>query len=51
MVRQAIMLNRVEDKLPSTSDLAKADDTELQEYTENAGRNTENLIKQFEKSG
>ena len=30
------------------SDLAKADDIELQEITENAARSTENLIKQFE---
>ena len=36
------------EKLPSASDLAKADDMELQEMTENTARSTENLIKQFE---
>ena len=29
--KQAVMLNRVEEKLPSASDVAKADDIELQE--------------------
>ena len=48
MARQAIMLNRVEVELPSTSDLAKADNMELQAYTENAVRSTENLNQQFE---
>ena len=46
--RQAIMLNRVEEDLPSMSDIAKVDDIELQEIIENASRSTENLIAQIE---
>ena len=42
------MLNKVEGELPSMSDLAKTDEIELQEITENAARNMENLIKQSE---
>ena len=38
------MLNRVEEKLPSASDVAKADDIELQEIA----KSTEDLITQFE---
>ena len=38
--RQAIMLNGVEEKLPSASDVAKADDRELQEITENTMKST-----------
>ena len=34
--------------IPSASDTAKADDTELQEITENAARNVEDLIMQFD---
>ena len=41
------MLNRVEE-LPSASDVAKADDIELQEITKNATKSTEDLIAQFE---
>ena len=37
----------MEEELPSTSDLAKADDIELQEIMENTARNTDNLIKQL----
>ena len=48
MVRQAIMLNKVEEGLPSVSDVAEADVLELQEMTENTARSTNNLIKQFE---
>ena len=44
MALQAIMLNRVEEELPSTTDIGKADDIELQEIMENAARRTENLI-------
>ena len=44
---QAIMLNKVEKELPSTSDVAKADDKELQEVMENAARSTENLTAQL----
>ena len=48
MAGQAIMLNRVEEEMPSTSDVAKADDTELQGITENATRSIDNLIEQLE---
>ena len=42
MVQQAVMLNRVE--LPSSFDVAKADDIELQEITENVtGTSSETL--------
>ena len=34
MARQAVLLNRMEEELPSESDIAKADDIELQEITE-----------------
>ena len=42
------MLNKAEEELPSTSDVAKADDIELQEITKNAARSTENLNSQLE---
>ena len=45
--RQALMLNRVKEELPSTSDVAKADDIELQEITENASKSMEDLISQM----
>ena len=45
--RQAVMLNRVEEELLSVSDVAKADDIELQEITKNATKSTEDLITQF----
>ena len=48
MARQAVVINRVEEELPSRSDVANADDIELQEVMENAARSTENLIKQLE---
>ena len=41
------MLNRVKEELPSTSDITKVDDIELQEITENASKNTEDLISQM----
>ena len=44
------MLNRGEDELPSTSNVAKEDDIELQEVTENAARSMDNLISQLEGS-
>ena len=44
----AVMLNRFEEEMPSTSDIAKADDIELQEIMENVARSTENLIVQLE---
>ena len=40
--RQAIMLNRVEEKLPSASDIAKANDIELQVIV----KSTQDLIPQ-----
>ena len=43
------MLNKVEEEeLPSTSDVAKADNIELKEIKENVARSTENLIAQLE---
>ena len=42
-VWQVITLNRVEEELPSASDIAKADDIELQEIA----KSMENLIAQF----
>ena len=41
------MLNRVDEELPSSSDVAKADDIELQEIMENTARSMEDLITQF----
>ena len=46
--RWVIMLNRVEEELLSAFDIAKADDTELQEIMENAANSTEDLIAQFD---
>ena len=46
--RQAVMLNRVDEELPSASDVAKANNIELQEITENTIKRIEDLIKQFE---
>ena len=46
--RHTVMLNRVEEELPSASDVAKADEIKLEEVTENAARNTEALIAQSE---
>ena len=47
-VRQDIMLNKAEEEMPSTLDVAKTDDTELQEITKNAARSMENLIEELE---
>ena len=41
--RQAVMLNKVKEELPSESDITKADDIELQEIA----RSTEDLIVQM----
>ena len=41
------MLNKVEEELCSTSDVAKADDIELQEIMENVVRSMENPIEQL----
>ena len=46
--RQAVMLNKAEQELPFTSDVANADEIELQEIMENAARSTKNLIEQLE---
>ena len=46
--QQAVMLNRVEEEMPSAFDVAEADDIELQEITENAARSMKNLIAQLE---
>ena len=37
------MLNRVEENLPSASEVAKVDDIKLQEITDNVARSTKNL--------
>ena len=41
--REFVMLNKAEEELPSTSDIAKADETELQEIV----KSMENLISQM----
>ena len=41
-------LDKAEQEMPSTSDIPKADDIELQEFTENVARSMENLIEQLE---
>ena len=46
--RQAVMLNKAEEEMSSRSDVAKADDIELQEIMENVARSTGNLIVQLE---
>ena len=48
--KEAIMLNRVGRDLPSTTDVARADDIELQVIMENAARIMDNLIMQFKGS-
>ena len=42
--RQAVMLNKAQEELPSESDIGKADDTELQEIV----KNTEDLISHIQ---
>ena len=42
--RQAVLLNRVEEELPSMSDVVNADNIELQEITENASRSMDIII-------
>ena len=42
--RQAIMLNKAAEELPSESDITRADDIELQEIAEKAAKSTEDLI-------
>ena len=48
VARQDIMLNRVEEEFPSTSDIANTGNIELQETTGNIARNTEDLITQLD---
>ena len=48
--REAVMLNKVKEELPSASDIDKADDIELQEITENASKSMEDLILQMRHS-
>ena len=45
--RQALMLNKTEEELPSTSFLDKADEIELQEIMDNVARSMEDLITQL----
>ena len=45
--KQSVILNKTKEEIPSTSDTTKADDTELQEITENAIKSTDDLITQF----
>ena len=42
------MLNRVEEEMPSASDIAKADEIELQKIRKNVVRSMENLTAQLE---
>ena len=42
--RQAVMLNKAAEELPSKSDITRADDIELQEIAEKATKSTEDLI-------
>ena len=44
--RQAVMLNKTQEELPSESDITGADDIELQEIAEKATKSTEDLISQ-----
>ena len=46
--RQAVILNKTQEELPSESDIAKADDIELQEIVKNASRSIENLNQQVQ---
>ena len=45
--RQAVMLYRVTEELPSTSDITKVDDIELHQIMENASKSMEDLISQM----
>ena len=46
--QQSVTLNKAEEEMPSTSDIAKIDGTELREITESVSRSTENLIQQLD---
>ena len=45
--REAVMLNKVEEEMPSVSDVDKVDDIELQEIMENASKSARDLILQM----
>ena len=45
--QEAVALNEAEKEMPSASDIAKVDDIELQEITENASKSMEDLILQM----
>ena len=45
--RQAVMLNKAAEELPSASDITKVDDIELQEIAEKALKSMEDLISQL----
>ena len=45
--REAVMLNKAAEELPSESDITKADDIELQEIAEKASKSMEDLISQL----
>ena len=47
MPQQSVILNKAEEELPSTSDIANVEEIELQEIMENVARSTESLIKQL----
>ena len=47
--QRAVVLNKAEEEIPSTFDIAKADDIELQEIMENPAKSMENLTQQLEK--
>ena len=46
--QQSVILYKAEEEMPSTSDVEKANDIELQEIMDNVARSTDNLIKQLE---
>ena len=46
--QQSVNLNRSDEEMPSKSDMARADDIELQEITKFVARSMENLIVQLE---
>ena len=45
--RQAVMLNKAAEELPSESDITGVDDIELQEIAEKASKSMEDLISQL----
>ena len=46
--QQSVILNKAEEELSSTSDIANADEIELQKIMQNVARSMENLIEQLE---